>query len=150
MRKWFIGLSLAWLGLYAGSAGQDLLPTSFWFEVGELGVEGTTQGVCPVMHFDRVIHRPFHGEWIVSLHRQGPGGFVFYETYPVDPPGLVDYSPGAVLPDPLTFDWWAWIGPDDCNWEPGIYKVLTQWKIEVGHRARFVRVESNPFLVSPY
>lgn len=147
--KWLIALGLGWLGFMGAGTAQDLIPTSYWFEVGELSVENNEQGVCPVLHFTREINRPFSAEWLVTLRRQTEAGFEFYKLYPDDPPGMADYRSDAVLPSPLTFDWWAWIDSDECDWPVGVYQVLTEWKVDIGHRTRIVRVESNPFHVTP-
>lgn len=148
-RPWAWLLLAAWGVAALISPMRDLLPASWWFEPGDLIVENSEQGRCPVLHFTRIIHRPFRGEWVVTLRRQLPtGSFAVHRVYPIMGPGHSDYSPDAALPDPLTFDWWANLEPEGCNWPVGVYQVLTAWTIQPGGRERFVRVTSNPFLVT--
>ncbi len=145
--KWNTILISATAALLLASEARTLMPASHWFVPGELAVENTVKGTCPGMHFTRAIKRPFHGRWLVTLHRQGPTGGWNVASPPWHGEG--DYRPDAELPEPLTMQWWTWDEYLTCDWSPGIYRLLTEWMIQPGGLVRYVRVTSNAFRVRP-
>lgn len=146
--RWSLALAAGWLALWGLGQASAYLPASWWLVPGDLVIEDAPQGQCARVHYDRIIRRPFAGEFTGVLQRQGPtGGFYVYAVFPDGGPGRVAYSPDAVLPDDFDLGWWLWT--KGCDWPVGIYRLLTQWEIRTGGPPRFARVMSNQFRVLP-
>lgn len=114
-------LALGWLMCYAV---LKLWPASFWMTV-ERAVVFDSQEEAPIyMSVDRKIHWPFYGEWHVIVRRVTHDGVEVTCTAH----GAGDYRTDAVLPDPLTLDWWT---DGKCpTAEAGYYFVTTIWEID--------------------
>jgi hypothetical protein len=141
---WFLAI----MGLFVLMAGtaqfNRLLPASHWLEVTGLHVHDTAAGTSPKMRVDRVIHRPFQADWIVTVMRENWSGNGF-STF-CTARGGNDYRPGAQLPDTLDLDWWTW--PVRCDLPPGRYRVKTLWRLTLPENVvKDVRVTSNIFSV---
>jgi hypothetical protein len=144
---WIAALGTAWTGAFGYTFLRDRLPTSHWYSAGPMMVEDVVQGECPVLYFDRDISYPFHGSWLVSLRRLGPnGGWVLI---PPTWTGEQDYQPDSELPTPLTFGWWVWDDAVVCDWDPGVYRLNTEIRIQAGGATRYARIQSDPFTVWP-
>ncbi len=147
VRRWTWGLVAAWAALIAASEVRSLMPAAVWYVPGEMVIEDTTSGTCPHLTFTRAIKRAFHGRFTVTLQRQAPGGGWFVAHRPWTGEG--DYRPDAVLPEPLTLQWWTWDDGLACDWPPGVYRLLTEWMIQPGGPDRYARATSNAFRVHP-
>lgn len=135
---WLATIGIAWVLLVTVA----LWPASWWFSVNGLTVLDAKPGVSPVVVIDRVIHRDFRAQWVVTVMRQGANGFYTYCTAR----GENDYRPDAALPDVVDLDWWT--TPKRCKLQVGTYYVKTLWTIHVpGLPAKEVRVQSNVFRV---
>lgn len=137
--RWLFFIGAIWLAL----AVVVLWPASWWFSVESLTVLDADQGNSPVVILDRTIRREFHGQWVVTVMRQGTNGFYTHCTAG----GENDYRPDAALPDVVDLDWW--MTPTRCSLPPGLYYVKTLWTINrPGLPAKEVRVQSNVFKVT--
>lgn len=145
--KWSLALVVMGLGLLGASHLREILPASYYYEQGEMLAYDVNQGECPVLDYHRDINNAFHGEWLVSVRQQSlSGGWILV---PPTWKGEQDYRTDAVLPDPLTFEWWVWDDSVVCDWEPGVYKITTQITINPENAPKFVRIDSTPFRVLP-
>jgi hypothetical protein len=145
---WTKFLIAIWCGVLGYSVIAANLPASWWFRVGQVHIENTAQGNCPVLAVDREIKRPFWGDWTaVLLRKQGSGGFSVFRVYS----GATDYQPATILPEGenLNLAWWFEIPKDACAWPRGEYRVQTSWIItpDRGAPRRPVRRTSNTFTI---
>ncbi len=91
-----------------------------FFEVRSVTAE--RQGETAVIQFDRVIHQPLHMEFTVRVQGKARQGWV--EVCAMSS-GVILYTPDAVLPDPVTLDWWTW---GKCPTLPeGPARIVTTW-----------------------
>lgn len=120
-------------------------PATFWLEVKSVHVEDSRHGEAALMQVSRAIHRPFEAKWRVELEREVTDGrFLFLRSAS----GENQYGPQAVLPEPLTLDWWTY--PQEWRPMPGHYRIETCWTIRVpGLFDRVTCVVSNTFEVKP-
>jgi hypothetical protein len=120
-----------------------IAPASWWYEIRSVRVVDSTVGETPIMHIDRTIHQDFLGTYIVDVEQmQMDGRFtVVCSAY-----ARTFYRSDAVLPEPVTLDWWSW--PIKCALLPGRYRVETTWLIETPlFPDKRAGVLSNEFLV---
>lgn len=140
--KMFIVMSV-FLTLYAAA---HLWPASFWFEVISVRAGPSKAGHVVPMLVDRTIHRPFLGEWTVSVKRFVSVGWVNHCTAS----GRAHYEKGAELPTDLDLNWWT---NGACQTLPeGRYAIETTWHIQPTFAVlpeRRVNAKSNIFEVSP-
>lgn len=116
------------------------LPNSYWLQVRSIAVGDVAAGDAVVLSVDRVIAKPFRARWIVTTRNLTPSGFVVACIGR----GENDYSPEAVLPRPLTLDYWT---GTTCALAPGRYRVDALWTIDDWQGDREVRASSNLFNV---
>lgn len=110
--------------VFVGWIGLNLVPASLWLEVRSVGVEDSTYGQPIIMHVDRHVYRPFEGEYNVELRR------VASREVACNGINAIEYDADAMLPDPLTFKWWAY-GLPGCDYPiaAGQYFIVTCWNI---------------------
>lgn len=118
-------------------------PATFWLSVKSVHVDDAERGQPPVMEVVRTIRRPFEAKWRVQLEREvADGRFLFLRSVS----GENQYGPQAVLPEPLTLDWWT--HPQRWRPMPGHYRIETCWTIRVpGLFDRMTCAVSNTFEV---
>ena len=135
---WLLGLPvLAYWGAYAVPSA------SWWLRVGPIVAFDAPAGAHVVLEIDREIRRPFTATWRVLVRRHEPSqGWVVVCTAN----GGGDYRTDAVLPQPLTLDWWT---DGQCPYPPeGQIMVSTVWHVNTGlPGVRQVVSESNIFTV---
>jgi len=131
------------LGVVAGWFTATLWPPSYWLDVDEVIVFDGPAESDVFMRVDRDIRRPFHAQWDVLVRELATGG----STVVCAARGHGDYRVDAVLPDPLTLDWWT---EGQCpTLPPGEYFISTVWVIEGGSLPdKLVRSESNVFRIT--
>lgn len=113
-----IGALLAVLIWWAASV---LPPSTYFFRTGPMLIPDTVIGADVVLIVDRQIRRNVYGRWTVTVRRQQDDGWLLHCVAT----GESDYSTAAVLPSPLTLDWWTL---DQCPDLPtGTYFVTTSW-----------------------
>lgn len=121
-------------------------PTSYWLDVDYVKVVNAQKGHRIPMLVDRDIHRPFVGEWVVSVKRFVGVGWVHH----CSGSGKANYRPGGNLPADLDLEWWTEGG---CKSLPvGSYVLETSWSIKPSFDflpERQVSATSNIFEVTP-
>ena len=120
-----------------------LPPSSYWMHVHSVYAFDTPKNADVAMVVDREIKRPFTAQWNVLVRRATlDGGWEIVCMAR----GGGDYRPDAVLPDPLTLDWWT---DGQCPHPPaGQIMVSTVWDIPTGFPGnRTILSESNVFTV---
>jgi len=103
-----------------------LTPSSLWFKVNhfDVGSAPTWEGV--EIEFDRTISRNFDGEWQVAIRREVEGGWESVCTTAWQPQ---EYRKNAVLPEPVTLEWLAYVEPQCYELAEGTYEVTVTWEI---------------------
>lgn len=147
-RRWTKILVVCWMVLVAGISIRDFAresaPASRWLNVTEMHVSDSWEGEPPFMSVNRVIRRPFRGEWIATIRVVSDGS-----NAAICPPahGRASYAIDARYPPNLTLDWW--IQPEKCSLKPGRYRLDTEWTIlpHDGSPAKTVTAISNIFEV---
>lgn len=124
---------------------RAVFPTWYWFEPRSMHVAAAVAGQPVAMAVDRIIRRPFTGQWSVTVRRATPSAG--WEIV-CAASGGGDYRPDAVFPDPLTLDWWT-AGACD-TLPPGQMQVSTVWWLDMGILGAIPTrpLESNVFTVS--
>lgn len=115
-----------------------------WFMVNLVHVEDTIEGQVPLMAVNRLVMKSFTADWIVTVRKvTGDGAVVVCLNN-----GKSYYTNDAILPKPLTLEWWL---EEPCKLEPGSYRVDTVWYLELpGYASRKqVKRSSNVFQVLP-
>lgn len=95
--------------------------------VRSIHVDSVKAGEPVTMQIDRTIHRPFAAEWSVVVRTVTPDGLKQHcaAAFPAR-----DYDPKAMLPVPVTLDWWT---ADQCAPLPvGQHLVTTTWTVKAG------------------
>lgn len=140
--------ALVLVGLVAGAyAGwQSIFPASRWYELRLVGVADGRVGEPITMVIDREIKRPFTGEYTVTLFDVDSGRLVCAGG------DRVLYTPGVMLPEPVTLDWWTYGAHPPCETAltPGTFRLRTC--VEILHHLpgigrREVCLNSNAFTV---
>lgn len=143
---WFRLIVAIWIGVISWGYREDFTPVQHWFEVRSVQVVRVDGGQCSQIEMwaDRAIHRPFHGEWTVTLmRRMSSGAFTTFEVYT----GRSDYRPGNALPDRIDLCWWTW--PAMPELPPGVYRINARWDITTGRGAhKVVLAETEVFEVT--
>ncbi len=94
--------------------------TSDYFEV--VSVEANRVGDTAEMAVERYIYSPIVMEYTVRVMRDRPDGL---SMVCVSHGGPFEYQPRAILPEPLTLDWWT---DGDCKTIPeGPVQIITTW-----------------------
>ena len=134
---------IAALYLFAPLAFDQLRGPEYWMRVNSVTVPDTATGQMPQMVIDRQIVRPFQGTWYVMVRQQHGTGWVI--TCAANGGG--NYRVDALLPDPVTLDWWT---EGKCKTlDPGRYQISTSWNISPKSGAdKRLLVESNIFEVT--
>ena len=102
-----------------------LWPASYWFEVNQIRILPAPENGPVILEVDRKIKRNFSADWHVVVRRLTPEGS-WVITCVAD--GATDYLTKAVLPKPLTLDWWT---NGECPTLPaGTYRLHTTWQLE--------------------
>lgn len=136
--NWFAVIALVWAGLLI----PVYLPASFWLDVRAVHIDDSFSGAAPRMSVDRIIHRPFKGDWTATVMRKDSLGFAVYCTAN----GSADYRPDTSLPEDVNLNWWTW--PTVCPLPPGTYLVKTLWVLHLPlFPDKEVRNTSNVFKV---
>lgn len=105
-----------------------------YFEVASLTAERA--GDTAVLHVDRTIKQPLHMGFTVRIMKQGHEGWIEHCAMTS---GVILYSPGRALPDPVTLDWWTW---GRCPTLPeGPALIETTWSPEGGFEPLTVTLE---------
>lgn len=147
-RKKFVALWPFLFGAFAAAVmmwSAHLVSPTHWLDVRSVRVFDARVGHPVAMAVDRTIVRDFRGQWLVTIRRQGFGG---WETW-CNASGSANYSTEAQFPDPLTLQWWTY---PDCHPLPaGRYVMRTAWTVMgLGPLPdKEVRVDSNIFEVAP-
>lgn len=122
----------------------SLWPETWWLEYRSIRVFDSRHGEDVIMLVDRSIHRPVVANWTVIIRHATDKGVEIFCTEK----GTSNYRIDAVLPDPLTLEWWA---SQRCGKLPeGKYVMTTIWSFKgyLGFEKQVVR-DSNPFSVLP-
>ena len=145
-KVWDASVIIVAAGAIAWMAIASVLPSSLWLEVRSVYVSDTVAGDVPLMQVDRTIHADVRGEYRVEVQRFERGGWLNICAGE----GRANYHHDAVLPDPLTLDWWTYPATCSPSLTPGRYRIETRWTLFPDIAPpREVRVLSNIFTVSP-
>lgn len=86
-------------------------------------VLGSRVGNSAVLEVERTILAPIHMRFSVRVMEQVPDGW--REVCGMSSESAILYQPDAVLPDPVTLDWWTW---GECpTLPPGPARIITTW-----------------------
>jgi hypothetical protein len=121
-------------------------PTDWWFDARSMAVQDVASGAPVVLSVDRIIRRPFVGQWSVNVRRATDSGgweIICAAT------GGGSYRPDAALPEPLTLDWWT--NGQCTDLPPGQMYITTVWWLDmvVFGAIPTPALESNVFTVAP-
>ena len=117
-------------------------PAENWLAVSGITVGDSDAGSPILMTVNRVIHRPFIANWVATVRRVVGDGVEVTCTAT----STASYRPDAVLPRPVTLDWWTY--PIQCVLPPGRYRLDTVWRIDAGGGVtKLVTAESNIFTI---
>lgn len=135
-------MTLVVLVIISGYAIIHNLPASIWLRTPVVTVFDANQGDDVFMSVERVIMRPFAAHWTVIVRvARGSGWEVVCVAN-----GFGDYTPDAVLPDPLTLHWWT---DGQCPHPPvGDIYVTTLWQLDTNAGRKTVVVTSNVFTIT--
>ena len=108
-----------------------ITPASFWFQVEKLDVHDGDTSDGLTVDLDRTIRREFDGQWRVDVRREvGPDQ---WEWVCATGWQAQHYTPGAVLPVPVTLEWLAYVEPRCFELDkPGKYSIDVFWQIWPG------------------
>jgi len=140
--KALIGYTIAVGTIFIGQTTLDLvIPASRWMDVYSVKISDGVVGLPPAMKVERVIHRPFYGEWTAETEQlKADGSFEIV----CQAAGKSNYSPENSLPSNLELNWWT--APTRCELPEGKYRTETVWRIfPTGIAPRTIRVISNVF-----
>jgi len=148
LQHWFLDrlLIVMWAVFVGWLVFARFQPASHWLDVREIIVHDTPYGQTPVMSVDRVINDTFTADWLaeveVKTDGQSRAGFAVFCSQS----GTARYHPDAVLPNPLTLDWWTY--PKECKLPVGEYRLDTTWLLHIpGYPDKQLEVISNNFKV---
>lgn len=142
--SWAATLSLLLLVLFYW-ASYVWPPASYWYELHSVEVLDAKVGAPVEMFVRRDIHHDFIGYFHVIVRRSTDDGWVVV----CNGTGGGDYRQDAVLPLPLTLDWWT-NGACPTLTVPGHYVISTVITALPGaHLRRTIFKESNVFEVRP-
>ena len=126
-----------------GFLAAHLWPSEWWMSVNRVLVFDSPAGADVAMEVDRTIHRDFTADWSVLVRRYHEGSWVIACAAR----GTSDYRPDAVLPDPLTLDWWT-NGECPSLSQHGRYFISTIWTIRGNMLPdKTIQTASNVFTV---
>lgn len=114
-----LGLSMLGLDTVVGLMPQQ--KTEDFFQVHSVSAERVGQSA--VLNVDRTIHRDLPMEYTVRIMAQMGSG---WRQVCKAESNVFLYRAGAVLPDPVTLDWWT---DGACRaLPPGRVQIITTWK----------------------
>ena len=127
------------------TVARAAFPTDFWLEARSMAAQDAVAGGPVTLHVDRIIRRPFVGQWSVNVRRATSGGgweIICAAT------GGGSYRPDAALPEPLTLDWWT--NGQCADLPPGQMHISTVWWLDMGALGAIPTpaLESNVFTVA--
>lgn len=128
--------ALEWLRQYE----RDNAPVAEYFEVSQLAVPNHVVGQNPVIGYERVIPRDFHGEWRGEVQDLATGQAV------CDNNGNWQYETTSIMPvGGFTLDWFM---SKQCHLPVGTYRLQSCWDVH-RERARMVTYcrTTDPFTV---
>ena len=139
MKQWVFFLTLSWLIAWTV---LQLWPSSYWMTVSRVHAFDTPYEKDVIMDVGRSINRPFVGHWSVLVRSWSGESWDIYCAAQ----GSSDYRPSAVLPVPLTLNWWT---NGQCHTpDTGTYFIATIWSIKHAILPeKTISVESNVFRV---
>lgn len=106
---------------------SDALPIEF-FEVKQMYISDYTVGDQPIVSYERVIRRPFLGEWSAEIQVVGDG--VLYAVPGCKGVGRGHYTPQKTLPPKIDMEWL--VGAKcDTKLSAGKYRVEITWTLKV-------------------
>lgn len=122
-------LLLGWAALLVA---LPLWPASWWYSLNSIQVlDSRAVDGARLIEVDRVVHRPFLGDWVVEEQVQGPEGWATIERCV----GSDYYRPDKAPPSPATVGWWkgrnCWAEPTPAAVGPHrlctTVKVMPDW-----------------------
>lgn len=122
----------------------QLWPTSWWLQVNTFTIPDAKAGQPIEVIVDRRINRPFFANWTINVRKWDGGGWVITCIGK----GATRYRLDAVLPTPVTMDWWT---GSACPTLPvGKYIVDAIWVIDGNGILpdKRLELESNVFEVT--
>lgn len=141
-----IAMALMFMTTYVEQYLRDTAPATEYFEVYQIGIPNFPEGYNPAIIYDRVVRKPFSGEFTAEIQGAGTLAVVCPSTK------KFNYDPDKKLPKGgVTLSWLMYREPlPDCNPEPGSYRVNICWTIE-RYRTTPARycANSNVFTVYP-
>ena len=117
----FIGAMLIFVAL------RFALPASHWMEIHRMDVRDAATWPEVTVDYDRTFHRPFPGGYRVEVDLMDGNTRTLLCTTDLR---LVNYDPDRVLPDPVTWEWFAGtvLAEAECILpETGDFLVHTTW-----------------------
>ena len=131
------------LAVLAGYAVMQAWPASYWLDNVIVTVFDAPVDEPVIMSVSRDINRPFIADWNVLVRKQAGNNWKIVCTAS----GRGDYRPDAILPSPVTLDWWT---DGQCPNPPeGNIFITTIWTLETLAGNKTVVTQSNVFRVSP-
>ena len=142
-----LGATLLGIG---ATIGSFVIAPAFeppWFEA-HVEVPGHTLGEDPFVEYTRTIRRNMQGQWSVEvLRNDGEAGW----TEVCQGSGIAPYALSEAGRIDMHLSVYAGIDPAECLSEPGLYRLITSWKMlsPDSNEPRLFWDESNVFEVSP-
>lgn len=121
---------VGWLGtavavFWALQFVGTVIPVSIWMDVRRVEVvEPVYEGETIRLIIDRTINRDFDGEFSVTV-RNSSTNVVVCTGF-----GNLRYRTTAMLPDPVTLQWWVNSGQPCGNLPVGSYEMVTEWVVK--------------------
>lgn len=133
-----VAVGFRWVEAFKVSA-----PASHWFEVYDVYVPDFVEGDDPPIIYDKVVRKPFVGEWVADIRpfTEGTPAAVCVGS------GTSHYAVEEQAKENPTLEWY--IGKD-CKLPPGTYTMSTVWEVRPeGYPTKYVEKNSNVFTVFP-
>lgn len=118
-----VALILAGMGVDTAVSVLPQADLDTFFDV--RSVTARRDGDTATLTVDRTVKMPIHMAFSVRVQSRIGAGWV--DTCAMSS-GVIFYQPDAVLPDPVTLDWWTW---GECpDLPPGDARIVTTWTPE--------------------
>lgn len=129
------------------STQRQMVRAEQWLSVREIFVPDHVTGSNPEIVYDRIIHEPFRGFWVVEV--QGRERDSYAGNRPVcSGAGVSDYDPDDVIPGSVVT--WEWFIGRTCAVPPGEYRLRITYDLtRINWPAKQVVAFSNVFTVLP-
>lgn len=140
-----VSAMLVLLGLLLTGISHLAFPATYWIKPRAVIVSDGVVGQPVTLRVDRAVKRKFKGEYHVYI-RSLPGQVAYCEAH-----GNIRYRTDALLPDPVTLEWWAYSDPrcHGRNLKPGMYAMKTCWEIKLPlWLSREVCIDSPAFQIT--